>query len=99
MWAALDVSVTVERWARFGKGGNIDDGAGGPDMGETDFAGVAWRKSSSSGATNCVEVAMLGESILVRDSKQPTAGYLAFSASEWCSFVEAVKHGEFDQPG
>ena len=61
------------------------------------LAAAAWRKSSLSGDGGCVEVAMVsGVAIGVRDSKNPTAGHLVFSPSEWSNFLAGVKRGEFD---
>jgi Domain of unknown function (DUF397) len=57
-----------------------------------------WHKSSRSGGNggNCVEVAELDTAVAVRDSKHPDKGMLVFSRSEWSSFVDAAKKGEFD---
>ncbi|RKT51938.1 DUF397 domain-containing protein [Saccharothrix australiensis] len=58
-----------------------------------DFSGAAWRKSSrSNGASNanCVEVAVVGSAVGVRDSKSPGAGVLAFPAARWASFVRRM---------
>ena len=57
-----------------------------------------WRKSSySSIAGNCVEVADLGRGIrAVRDSKDPTASALTFTAGEWIAFTTGICAGEFD---
>jgi len=59
--------------------------------------GLEWRKSSyCTGAnTTCVEVAMHGPTVLVRDSKQPEGPVLRFSSNEWRLFVRAVAAGEF----
>ena len=57
-----------------------------------------WRKSSYSGSTgntNCVEVALAGTGIVVRDSKNPATGVLAAAAKEWAAFLGAVRGGEF----
>jgi hypothetical protein len=56
-----------------------------------------WRKSSySANATQCVELAGTGASVLVRDSKHPTAGHLSFDRAELAAFVAAAKAGELD---
>jgi hypothetical protein len=57
-----------------------------------------WRKSTASAATNCVEVAELPGTILVRDSKDPDdKKILCFSNQDWRHFVEGVKAGELDR--
>ena len=63
-----------------------------------DIAAAAWRKSSRSGpwTDNCVEVAFVGDSILVRDSKNPSGAVLVFTPREWDAFVNGAKDGEFD---
>jgi uncharacterized protein DUF397 len=60
----------------------------------------AWRKSSYSNdqGSNCVEVAVTDDQILVRDSKHPDGPTLAFTPSEWRAFVSGVKASEFDVP-
>jgi Domain of unknown function (DUF397) len=61
---------------------------------------LIWHKSSRSGAQggNCVEVAKLPDGgMAVRDSKNPNAQMLTFTAAEWRAFVGGVKDGEFDQ--
>ena len=56
-----------------------------------------WRKSSTSQATDCVEVALgSGERVLVRDSKDPTRAVLNFTRAEWEAFLTGVRRGEFD---
>jgi hypothetical protein len=55
-----------------------------------------WRKSSASGATDCVEVAVVGDGVLVRDSKAPDAGILRFTYDEWRAFLVGAQAGEFD---
>lgn len=56
-----------------------------------------WRRSSyCSGAnTTCVEVALDGTTVLVRDSKDPAGPVLAFTGDEWTGFVRGVRAGEF----
>jgi hypothetical protein len=56
-----------------------------------------WCKSRHSGGGNqCVEVAQIGATVAVRDSKNPGAGYLAFGADEWRSFLDDAKRGGYD---
>ncbi|GAA3843324.1 hypothetical protein GCM10022403_089100 [Streptomyces coacervatus] len=63
-----------------------------------DLSTATWRKSSYSdgGASNCVEVADSHPgTVPVRDSKNPSARPLFFSAASWSVFVDGVK-GEGD---
>ncbi|MFD8814519.1 DUF397 domain-containing protein [Streptomyces sp. NPDC059627] len=53
-----------------------------------------WRKSSYSGpgdGDSCVEIANSPTRISIRDSKDPTAGTLAFSPSPFTRFLIALK--------
>lgn len=54
-------------------------------------------KSSLSGVTKnlCVEVAMKGSVVAVRNSKSPDH-MVEFTADEWQAFVGGVKKNEFD---
>lgn len=61
-----------------------------------DFAHAAWRRSSRCGSTTCVEVAMVDDQYLVRDSKNPDAATLSFTREEWDAFVQGVTAGEFE---
>jgi hypothetical protein len=69
---------------------------------QSDDSSEVWKKSSlSSYNTNCVEVAGLsGDTIKVRDSKNPRGGVLNFTVGVWDAFVGGVRSGEFDRnPG
>lgn len=64
-----------------------------------DQAGVEleWRKSTLSTTNGCVEVAVSGDRVAVRDSKQQGRGpVLEFTAVEWEAFIAGVRGGEFD---
>jgi Domain of unknown function (DUF397) len=64
-----------------------------------DEASATWIKSSLSAYTgNCVEVAGLsGDTIRVRDSKNPGGGLLSFTMAEWDAFIGGVLNGEFNR--
>lgn len=50
-----------------------------------------WFKSSySSNSAGCVEVALTSSQTRVRDSKNPSAGFLAFGYDQWCSFLASL---------
>ncbi|MBG0569244.1 DUF397 domain-containing protein [Actinoplanes aureus] len=55
-----------------------------------------WRTSSHCSNGACVEVAVVGDSVAVRDSKNPQRPGLMFTRVEWRDFVDGVKGGEFD---
>jgi hypothetical protein len=65
----------------------------------TEAKGTRWHKSSLSGARqNCVEVAVIGDTVAVRDTKDRDGGALIFTQDEWQAFVGGVQRGEFDLP-
>ncbi|GAA3449186.1 DUF397 domain-containing protein [Dactylosporangium matsuzakiense] len=60
--------------------------------------GAAWRKSTRSGpySDNCVEVALVGGAVALRDSKDKAGAVLLFTPEEWLAFIGGTKDGEFD---
>ncbi|MGW4942944.1 DUF397 domain-containing protein [Actinoplanes sp. NPDC004185] len=52
-----------------------------------------WRKSSYSGTSGCVEVAVVGDQVLIRDTKNRDAGHLTVSRECWNNFLDAVRNG------
>ena len=66
-------------------------------MSVTDMAHAVWHRSSFSGNVgNCVEVADLGATVGVRDSKNPTGPALEFDREAFAAFINATKGGAFD---
>jgi hypothetical protein len=60
-------------------------------------AALTWRKSSASDKeANCVEVAVEGRSVLVRDSKTPSGGMLVLGPPEWRTLLRRIVDGELD---
>jgi uncharacterized protein DUF397 len=55
---------------------------------------LIWRKSSASAdGGNCVEVAKLGMSVLVRDSDSQAGTMLEFRQAQWRGFMGRIKTG------
>lgn len=52
---------------------------------------MAWRKSSRSGTTNCVEVALRRDVVAVRDSKDRRGPVLTFSPTAFNEFLAELK--------
>jgi hypothetical protein len=57
-------------------------------------SGLLWRKSSASGggaSTNCIEVAISADAVLVRDSKVVAGPMLGFGSPDWAAFVSTLR--------
>jgi hypothetical protein len=63
-------------------------------MSNTDGWIMSSRSTGNGGS--CVEARRHGELIEVRNSKNPSAGTVAFTVEEWDSFLFGVKRDEFD---
>jgi hypothetical protein len=57
---------------------------------------IGWRKSTASNSGGCVEVAVAGGSLLVRDSKNLDGSILRLSPAAWSSFLERARTGDAD---
>lgn len=63
------------------------------------LAGAAWRKSTRSQTSNCVEVAPLRTgpaAVALRDSKDAGGPVLLFNRAGWLGFIAGAKNGQFD---
>lgn len=61
---------------------------------EPDDSRRGWRRSARSyGTGNCLEVAALGQRVVVRDSKNPTGAVLRITPTQWNDFVAGVRSG------
>ncbi len=58
----------------------------------------AWRTSSYSGGTACVQVAIEPPVVLVRQGRDPLGPRLSFTLDEWRTFVAGVRNDEFEVP-
>ena len=54
-----------------------------------------WMRSSFCDTNSCVEVAFVGDSVAMRDSKDSNGPILRFSQIQWTEFLDARKR-EFD---
>jgi Domain of unknown function (DUF397) len=57
---------------------------------------IHWRRSSRCETGACVEMARIGGTIAIRDSKDVAGPVLIFSAEEWAAFLAGARNGEFD---
>jgi Domain of unknown function (DUF397) len=57
---------------------------------------IQWRRSRRCESGNCVEVARIGESFAIRDSKDINSPILTFASTAWTDFVEGVRAGDFN---
>ncbi|GAB6898371.1 DUF397 domain-containing protein [Kineosporia succinea] len=61
------------------------------------MSNTEWHKASASDDTGqCVEVRRLGNTVLLRDTKDRSGAVLSFSPAEWQAFITGVKAAEFD---
>ena len=56
---------------------------------------AVWRKSIHSDTGECVSVALVGDTIGVRDTKNWDGPILEFNSREWSAFLAGVTDGEF----
>ncbi len=61
-----------------------------------DLSRAGWRKSARSTANGCVEVGLVDDQIVVRDSKDRQGPVLMFTANEWEAFLGGARDGEFE---
>lgn len=59
------------------------------------FENEGFKLSSHTHQCCCVAVRM-GETVELRDTKNPQGPTLSFNRDEWTAFIKGVKNGEFD---
>ena len=66
-------------------------------MSETESvaSSAQWRRSSRCSTGGCVEVALVGDTVLVRDSKLDGSPILQFDRNEWHDFRQGILAGDF----
>jgi hypothetical protein len=65
-------------------------------MAEPRGSNIEWRKSEASAGGDCVEVAFVDRSVLVRNSRDRAGLVLSFTDSEWTAFLIGARNGTFD---
>ncbi|SCL41171.1 protein of unknown function [Micromonospora pallida] len=65
-------------------------------VGTDELTGAAWRTSTRSQLSNCVEVAPLPAAVALRDSKDRGGPVLLFRREQWRNFLTGARNGEFD---
>jgi Domain of unknown function (DUF397) len=64
---------------------------------EADDSRREWRRSARSyGTGNCLEVAALGQRVVIRDSKNPMGTVLPITPAQWNAFVACVRSDGLD---
>jgi hypothetical protein len=71
-------------------GGAMADGSGGE---------LAWYQDKRCESGACVEVAVDGDTVLLRSSKNQRATPVALSRDEWREFITGAKDGVYDWIG
>jgi Domain of unknown function (DUF397) len=54
-----------------------------------------WKRSSFCDSSACLEVALIGSSVGVQDSKFENGKVLLFTPTAWTDFIDAARAGEF----
>jgi Domain of unknown function (DUF397) len=58
---------------------------------------TGWIKATASdGGGNCVQLRRSGDTVEVRDSKDPDGPVLRFTPSEFAAWLDGAKRAEFD---
>lgn len=56
---------------------------------------LLWQRADSCESSGCVEVAVTGEGVMVRNSRDPDGPKLHFTRKEWEEFAAGVREGQF----
>jgi Domain of unknown function (DUF397) len=63
-----------------------------------DLTNAEWISGNEDGSPGGVEVAFVGDMIVMRNGDDPGGPVLVFNEAEWDAFVAGAKDGEFDEP-
>jgi hypothetical protein len=62
-----------------------------------DWSEADWKRSTLCATGSCVEVAITGRHVAIRDSKRDPGLVLQFDRNAWKDFLAGVRNGEFDR--
>ena len=65
-------------------------------MAEFEESRIAWHKSTASNSQGCVEVAIVGGAVRIRDSANPDGVVLEIPAVAWSTFLARARSRDFD---
>lgn len=57
---------------------------------------LSWRVAQRCNGGECVRIAPSGDAVVIGDSKNPDGPYLTYSRTEWKTFVDGIRQGDFD---
>jgi hypothetical protein len=61
------------------------------------YSTLVWRKSrASADVGECVEIARLGETVLIRDSHDRSGTLLRLTSSQWLRLTARIRNGDRD---
>ena len=60
---------------------------------------LAWYQNERCESGACVQVAVAGDTVLLRSSRNPEAAPVALSRDEWRDFLAGAKDGVYDAIG
>ena len=55
-----------------------------------------WVRSTFCADSACIEVALIGGQVALRDSKHPEQPCLHFPLAEWTAFIDGIQAADFD---
>lgn len=81
------------------RGGAVMAGAHQPAEGQVAVADgpTSWRKSGHCESQACVEVAMDGARVAIRDSTSPEGPFIEITATAWKAFCAGLRAGDFSR--
>lgn len=77
-------------------GGGPATRRGGGRVADFEESCIAWHKSTASSSGACVQVAVVDESVLIRDSANPNGVVLRLPPAAWSAFLAHARSTDFD---